>query len=895
MAKPCCFCLRLQKIPHTLSSLFFVLIEPFMRSFFLRPAITAAVFLSISISLKGQAENATPPADWFPFTIPALDDAPSAIDLSFLNEAPAGKDGFISVKGENLVDGKGKTWRYFGFNLVASACFPDQETAKELAAHLAKSGVNLIRFHFLDENWSEWQLVRKDNQPGFNEEALARFDFLFAELKKQGIYSNINLHVGRQYPDQPKDAPRMSKGIDNIYPPYVDALKNYARELLTHVNPHTGIAYQNDPAVALVEVNNENTLMMNSFWPAKMSGSVRESIQAQWNDWIGKNYTDKDEEWRQKWGTQQTSGGEDLLINGSFTNQASGWFLLNFEGAESSLVPAEQGNGIRLNTTKAGAENWHTQFSTTVPMERGKAYRFTFRARASGDLSAYLTVQQAESPWGVVANTGEVSLSSEWKDYAVVLTANDMELGKTNLVIGTNAHVGWFEFADAKLENWSDGYLPIDATVTAGAPIPDASANKAVLRDWYRFLAEVELSYTQEMHRFLKEDLHIKCPVSHSHIFFGSLFGVRREALGSDVVNANCYWHHPRFTKGMWDPEHWEIKQEVLSQDPVGGVLSELAVQRAVGKPFAITEWDIPAPIESTAEGLPLMAAFASYQGWAGITAFAFAHTQEDYQSDRFHSFFNYQGHPAKRAGLPLAALLFRQELVAQGESKERAVLSISMEKLFDDIVENNGNIWSSWRRFYEPLGNDGSLALKKSTGIEILEKSGKPPALVHAVAPSEPAVTDNGQIRWGAQDKVAVVHAPQVLFASGSLAGKPLQLGKVTFEAAAWEGDPFAVWGLIALDGNPVEESKKLLGVALKRAENPGMIWKKDRLSVGKDWGTGPALVAGYTATVKLPGTGWKVTSLNPLGQPVAILQENSTEWIISPEAKTVWWLLER
>src|SRR6218665_3063383 len=87
-----------------------------------------------------------PPADWFPFTIPALDDSPSALDLSYLNEIPAGKDGFIKVDGEQLLDGKGKAWRYFGFNLVADACFPEAEMATKLAAHFAKSGVNLIRF-----------------------------------------------------------------------------------------------------------------------------------------------------------------------------------------------------------------------------------------------------------------------------------------------------------------------------------------------------------------------------------------------------------------------------------------------------------------------------------------------------------------------------------------------------------------------------------------------------------------------------------------------------------------------------------------------------------------------------------------------------------------------------
>ncbi|HSI63476.1 MAG TPA: hypothetical protein VLE43_10165, partial [Candidatus Saccharimonadia bacterium] len=318
---------------------------------------------------------------WFPFTISAYDDTPALLDLSFLNDTPAGKHGFIKAKGESLVDDRGTPWRYFGTNLTAESCFPTNEEAAKLAGHFAKCGINLVRFHFMDANWSSAQLARKDGKPGLNEEPLARLDFFFAELKKHGIYANLNLHVGRKYDDQPAGAPDMSKGIDNIYPPYVDALKQYARELLTHVNPHTGLAYCDDPAVAIVEVNNENTLLFNAWWPAKVKGPVHDSVAKQWNAWVAKKHGADDAALRAKWGTHMGGDGPNLVGNATFAENAKGWWLDNQGGAEASVAPTAEGSGIHLTATKAGSANWHTQLLwSKLQIESGKTYRFRFRA-----------------------------------------------------------------------------------------------------------------------------------------------------------------------------------------------------------------------------------------------------------------------------------------------------------------------------------------------------------------------------------------------------------------------------------------------------------------------------------------------------------------------------------
>ncbi len=56
----------------------------------------------------------------------------------------------------------------------------------------------------------------------------------------------------------------MGKVIDRISPAFIEDQIAFARELLTHVNPHTGSSYAEDPAVVIVEINNENGLLMEA-------------------------------------------------------------------------------------------------------------------------------------------------------------------------------------------------------------------------------------------------------------------------------------------------------------------------------------------------------------------------------------------------------------------------------------------------------------------------------------------------------------------------------------------------------------------------------------------------------------------------------------------------------
>lgn len=224
---------------------------------------------------------------WFDFAISDLDTARNDIDLSFLNEKVAGESGHVRVKDGHFVDGKGNKIRFFGTNLTFSSCFPDKNTAVKIAARLRKMGMNVVRFHHLDMRatpagiWDSTMLQ-------FDPDQVAKLDWLIYQLKQHGIYTNLNLHVSRTYPGEETDIRqfRFGKSLDHYYRPFIDLQKEFARDLLTHVNSHTGLAYTDDPAIAFVELNNENSLLSNWQHLPKLSGKLKRSLTKEWKSWL---------------------------------------------------------------------------------------------------------------------------------------------------------------------------------------------------------------------------------------------------------------------------------------------------------------------------------------------------------------------------------------------------------------------------------------------------------------------------------------------------------------------------------------------------------------------------------------------------------------------------------
>ncbi len=197
----------------------------------------------------------------------------SPIDLSFLNakDRPTGRHGVLKADGDKFIFEDGSPVRFWGANLVASALFstPHENVAPQ-ARRMAQLGFNLIRVHQLDAPWAEPNIFagngRKDTRH-LDPKSLDRLDWWIKCLEDEGIYIWLDIMWNRVLTpgDGVSDGFNEIKkyggnvyGFSYINKDVIRLMEEFQRQLVTHVNRYTRLAYKDDPAIVGVLITNEN-------------------------------------------------------------------------------------------------------------------------------------------------------------------------------------------------------------------------------------------------------------------------------------------------------------------------------------------------------------------------------------------------------------------------------------------------------------------------------------------------------------------------------------------------------------------------------------------------------------------------------------------------------------
>ncbi len=243
----------------------------------------------------------------------------TALDVSRLLDAPAGKYGPLKRQGESFVFGNGKSIRFWGVNLVASANFPTHEAADKLAELLAQMGVNVTRHHHMDAPWSTPNVFgNADSTSALDASAMERFDYLIAALQKRGIYQFFDMLVHRKV--TPKDGVPASADVVNGFkiegefdPKLIELQEKFIEQFMGHENPYTKRSYAKDPAVGLLEVINEDSL----FWIQKdgdfaiSTPEYRAVLAKQFSAWLVKQVPGGRAALEKRW-QPDAAGGQGL-------------------------------------------------------------------------------------------------------------------------------------------------------------------------------------------------------------------------------------------------------------------------------------------------------------------------------------------------------------------------------------------------------------------------------------------------------------------------------------------------------------------------------------------------------------------------------------------------------
>ena len=261
---------------------------------------TTILLLTIPFSMQAQSQIFKK-TEWYPFSLLKMDaDSPSNIGKLVL-DYPAGKHGFLKTKNGQFIFEDGTRARFWGTNLCFKAVFPTKKNAELLAQRLAFFGFNAVRLHDMDY-FFEPNGIFEDQDPAFDnpqmkrttrlsKRQLDRLDYLIFELKKYGIYVDINLLSSRRFTkaDEVFDADQLESAARpmSIFDPRLIKLQQqYAQNLLTHFNPYTQLRYADDPSIALIEITNENSIIDAVQNDAQLPDYYTKELDQLQNTWL---------------------------------------------------------------------------------------------------------------------------------------------------------------------------------------------------------------------------------------------------------------------------------------------------------------------------------------------------------------------------------------------------------------------------------------------------------------------------------------------------------------------------------------------------------------------------------------------------------------------------------
>ena len=829
-----------------------------------------------------------------PFPFPMGGDAPNAgvADMSALNGGPIATDApRVRIDGEgHFADGAGRRVRFLATNFTFAEAFPSHEKADALARRLASLGFNAVRIHHVDKECAPAGIWKKgtDRRDTFDPNQTDRLFYFIAALARNGIYVDFNLHVSREYwrgadfsadglsgdDERGRLLPKYGKGLDRVFGPWIEMQKDYARRILRRPNPYRGnVPLAEDPAVFLVEINNENTIF--DLDAASLPEYYRAAVRRRWNDWLRARHGST-AALREAWGAERPLG-EDLLAGRDAV----------VEGPKFLRLLPPEGGAVRAELFAKPDENWQAQLQWRgLTLEEGALYTLSFEARSDAPRTAPFTARRQVADWRNVGLSGSAKVGAEWTRHERSFTAHGTEPGLTRLDFPMGgAPLGVLEIRNVSLRPGGRSGLLDGESLEEGTVSVDNRGLGATPRgrDWTRFLAETERAYGAAMRAFLRDELGCRALVLDSQASYGGVHGLYREAR-QDVVDMHSYWQHPSFPRKSWDMGDWAIGNTPMSFAPDRAAnLGRLASFRVFGKPFTVTEYDHPAPNQASAEMFPMVAAFGALQDWDGIFQFDWGNAALG--ENKIGRFFDLQNHAGKLAFLPAAAVLFRTGAVAP--LRERFELVLPADD-FTPGVELPGDTRWALAHEAERLGLSDDVFLTRRVGVRLSPGVRKPEPGLTAGAPLSP-------LRWD-DDTPFRLDVPAAKVLVGRCTGAKHDFDGASFDVAPNDSG-FAAFALTAMDGKPLADSRRILLAVAGDVENTNMGWNERRTSVGRNWGSAPTVCEAIEAAVTLATSARsaKVWALDGKGRRLAEvpsrLAGGRLDFRTGPASRTLWY----
>lgn len=846
----------------------------------------------------------------------------------------AGSDGFISPEGDHFVDGNGNEIRFIGTQCGMTGCFPEHSAADRLVKEFTRYGINIVRMHYVSHR------TPKNGYPvldSFIEPMqLEKFDYFIAKLKENGIYVYFQLNIARKFGrvngiENSHLLPKYKNGVDNTNERMIELQKMFHKEILEHVNPYTGIAYKDETCISMMEIANENSVIHSWFSPNHKFPDLVEPYKSEfvskWNSFLLRKYGST-EAMKVAW--LEGTGGDGSELMHDVLTEESVWDV-----RLSSDVSAKWGfkrpskrdgtdrNILRLSVGSATEKKVDLSlFYKGIRLERS-SYCLKFRIRTDSPMSVNVRVAQNHEPWINAGVKSTVRTDLEWKEckfnFSSPIEDDDIRLVFENFVPGT------IDIADISLTAGIEYELPAHQTLeTASVDWPYKHEWSVIPRraeDFIEFLSEIEAKYFAGMYDNIKHNLGIRHPVTGTQLGYG----LNQPQAGMDYCDIHCYWCHPAFPGGKWDNNHFNVRNEAIinSFGHPASTFTGVARSRLLGKPFTVSEFDIPNLNFYCAEADVMMAALGAFQNWSGLIQFSWI-LDTDYNRKHIWPQFDMCSAPQKLVHFPACYAMFVRGDVKKGEedvvfahqsSRSKDIKSVALRGASDGHGYYESQLMRSLPlAVVSGVQVEETPQLYNAEGKTLIRSEEDVPEHIRKAFEDKHVSSSTGELTWDWKETGAgyfMVDTQKTKVFSGFVRGRTFRYGGMTLAPGKSRLD----WITLTLTkaSGPESGQDDVLQPGNYLLAATGFVQNTDmkivqvsddppKVSIsqpdGGRLGTAPVLCEGIDARLSFDGVGgtMKCYALDPDGnrmQEVPVVSDENGKAVleIGPEYKTIWY----
>ncbi|MBI1227122.1 MAG: T9SS type A sorting domain-containing protein [Bacteroidetes bacterium] len=827
---------------------------------------------------------------------------------------------FVGINPDGHFEAGGEHLRFWGVNLSRGGCFPKKSKAPWIAARMRKMGINLVRFTEMDNRWGG------DNASIFYENptttqvlnffTLDKLHYFLAQLKQQGIYANINLHVSREFlvgdgvldADSIQDA---GKAVTIFDRQLIALQKQYAEQLLTPVNPYTGLSMANDPVVAMVEITNENSLY--SYWrgdrlqhfshdPGQLMQRHCDTLDLRWNQFLQSKYANQAALTAAWNATASNPGANQQLLDSNFENgnPNSEWTLELHDAAAATLDvvqtnPFEGQDCARVSVTNVTGTGWHIQFKQeNLSVQAGKTYTVHFAARADQPAAIYAYTMRNLDPWTWYGST-LANLTTQWQEFSYTFVAPEDNSDFVRFAFSFENQLGNFYFDKMSLSDaGAAGILPGENLASGNIRRLNYSDRinytQARVADMTAFYLQLQRNYFNEIKNYLKNEIYIKANVAGSNSLGGPSDVFTHQDM--DYVDNHSLWDYP-----MWSYDgntwNWEVMNTPMVKSDwwttPNQIFSGLALK---GKPYTLSQYYQAYPNIYQVEMMPWMTAYGSFHNVDAIVFYQYNDDFDTWEKDMQEGFYNMHRNATQMALSPMYAYAYRHGLIAS--ANQTLEIGYSEDYLVKQVpLSDNAGRWGMHLPYNSRLALTTDIRTAGFDGTDAPDFSQLP------AGPGLQATTNTGETSIDAEKGVLATIAPKFIGLTGFLnENLPHEAGPLRL----LDANDFAVVTWLSLTDAPLEESDESVLTVSSRVQNMNMVWNGN--SVNNGWGQPPTEVLPIELKLELAhetANFLKVYKLSPTGAEL----EDDTIWYFSPshqfsfkldqhDSQTLWYGLE-